>query len=191
VIYFTSDTHFGHRKLIAGGGGDDGRPPRPFASIDEMDEALIANWNSVVKPNDTVFHLGDVSFRRNAETRAIIHRLNGVKTLVAGNHDKGKGPLAWQKNGFDIYQKEGIGLVLLTATRDWSGEVTLIHNPADIFPEGNVRAGTPIVLCGHVHEKWKVKFIPHHIIVNVGVDQWNFTPVSLQTILAIPEVTRV
>lgn len=76
-IYLIGDTHFGH-KLIA--------RVRGFSSIEEHDEALIENWNSVVKKRDTVWHLGDVAFgKQNLEKVA---RLNGTKKLVLGNHDQ-------------------------------------------------------------------------------------------------------
>jgi hypothetical protein len=57
--FYTSDTHFGHRLMI----GDTLARPRPWASTDEMDEALIANWNAVVRPDDIVYHLGDFAFQ--------------------------------------------------------------------------------------------------------------------------------
>jgi calcineurin-like phosphoesterase family protein len=79
-IYFTSDTHFGHKAMVE-------RFGRPFSSIDEMDEELIRRWNEVVPQNGHIFHLGDVSFRKQAETAAILARLNGVKYLIEGNHD--------------------------------------------------------------------------------------------------------
>ena len=82
MIWFTSDTHFGHKRISDLSG-------RGFASIDEMDLALIANWNATVKPGEQVYHLGDFSFRGQGETRDIIARLNGRITLVKGNHDKG------------------------------------------------------------------------------------------------------
>ena len=83
-VFLTSDTHFGHlgvTKFLR----DDGTKLRPWDSVEEMDEALIANWNSVVKPNDKVYHLGDVVINRKA--LHTLHRLNGEKVLIKGNHD--------------------------------------------------------------------------------------------------------
>ena len=78
-MWFTADTHFGHRRMVES---------REFVSADEMDEAMIKSWNSVVNPQDLVYHLGDFSFRKKEETLMILKRLNGKIHLVKGNHDK-------------------------------------------------------------------------------------------------------
>lgn len=80
-IYITSDTHYGHRNIID-------YCKRPYSSVHEMNQALIENHNSVVKPNDLVFHLGDFAFCREPER--IFDRLNGRIHLIQGNHDSKK-----------------------------------------------------------------------------------------------------
>jgi len=81
-VWFTSDTHWGHANIIK-------YDNRPFASIEEHDEALVQNWNAVVKPCDVVYHLGDVAWHRNvAGVEELLARLNGTKFLILGNHDK-------------------------------------------------------------------------------------------------------
>lgn len=79
--WFTSDTHFCHKKVIE-------YSNRPFETVEEMDEALILMWNSVVRPNDTVWHLGDFAFAKKDKIIEIAHRLNGHKNLILGNHDR-------------------------------------------------------------------------------------------------------
>lgn len=79
-IFFTSDLHFCHSNILK-------FCSRPFNSIEEMDEALIANWNSVVRENDIVFDLGDFAFAPNWRWKEILERLNGVHYLIMGNHD--------------------------------------------------------------------------------------------------------
>lgn len=78
--WFTSDTHFGHRAVIK-------YSKRPFAHIDEMNEALIDNWNAVVNHGDIVYHLGDVSFHGPSYTQVLLGRLKGRIHLIRGNHD--------------------------------------------------------------------------------------------------------
>ncbi len=83
-IFVIGDTHFGHEKLLSAV-QPDGSPLRPFSSAEEMDEALIENWNSVVTPSDTVYHLGDVCIPRSG-IKCLL-RCNGRKILFRGNHD--------------------------------------------------------------------------------------------------------
>lgn len=83
TVFFTSDTHFGHKLMLA----DSRRCPRPWTTVDEMNEGLIDNWNDRVKPGDRVYHLGDFSFMTSGKTLEVIKRLNGFIHLVRGNHD--------------------------------------------------------------------------------------------------------
>lgn len=83
-VFITSDTHFGHAgvtKFLR----DDGTKLRPWDSVEEMDEEMVKRWNETVKPNDKVYHLGDVVINRKA--LSLMHRLNGDKVLIKGNHD--------------------------------------------------------------------------------------------------------
>src|SRR5690606_6132282 len=80
MMWFTSDTHFYHRKVIE-------YCDRPFSTVETMNEALIENWNKVVKKNDVIFVLGDFAFAGVNQTKKILDRLNGQKILVRGNHD--------------------------------------------------------------------------------------------------------
>ena len=80
MIYLISDTHFNHKNIIQYEG-------RPFKSTEEMNDALIENWNAVVKPEDTVIHLGDVGLGPKEKIAPIVQSLKGRKILVMGNHD--------------------------------------------------------------------------------------------------------
>lgn len=157
-VFFTADTHFGHFNII-------GYCNRPFKTVEEQDEELIRRWNAVIKPEDTVWHLGDVCFHDEKNLPLIIPRLNGIKHLVFGNHDRSHRRL---RKYFDSTVSGSIQIkvegVLLNLIHD-SFSATLIANH--------------INLCGHVHERWKVK----KGWINVGVDKWNFTPVSLEEII--------
>lgn len=78
--FIISDTHFGHKRIL-----EFEAAARPFATIQEHDWMLVQKWNTVVKPKDTVWHLGDVFFGVDGHT--ILASLNGLKKLVLGNHD--------------------------------------------------------------------------------------------------------
>jgi len=84
-VWLVSDTHFGHEKTCTVFKREDGSPLRPFSSAEEMDEFMVKAWNDRVKPNDKVYHLGDVVISR--KFLSILGRLNGDKVLIRGNHD--------------------------------------------------------------------------------------------------------
>ena len=73
-IWFTSDTHFGHGNIIKSCN-------RPFASIEEMDQTIIENWNKLIKPQDEVFHLGDFSYGDASSIESVLKKLNGKINL--------------------------------------------------------------------------------------------------------------
>jgi len=80
LLYFCSDTHFGHSAVLGYG-------RRPFGSVEEMNAQMVAEWNQVVPREATVIHLGDVSFMGTAKTVELLNQLNGNIELVEGNHD--------------------------------------------------------------------------------------------------------
>lgn len=80
--FITSDLHFYHKRIM-----DFCSATRPWKSLEEMHESLIAHWNSKVSENDVVFHLGDFSFVAKEKTQEIISKLNGNIIWIAGNHD--------------------------------------------------------------------------------------------------------
>ena len=77
-IFFTADLHLGHDNIRR-------HCRRPFGTVEEMDEAIIANWNGAVKPNDLVYIVGDFAWRDHHQH---LVRLKGKKILIKGNHDK-------------------------------------------------------------------------------------------------------
>lgn len=79
--YFTSDVHWGHKNIIK-------YSNRPYQSVEEMNKALIDNWNSVVKPNDYIFSLGDFSLMKIGHVIEILKQLNGNLYMILGNHDE-------------------------------------------------------------------------------------------------------
>ena len=84
-VFLTSDTHFGHTGVCRFMGPDGVTKLRPWDNADEMDDEMVRRWNETVRPNDKVYHLGDVVINRKA--LKTLHRLNGDKVLIKGNHD--------------------------------------------------------------------------------------------------------
>lgn len=163
-LFFTSDTHFGHKNILK-------YAERPFASIEEHDRALIENWNAVVPRDGIVYHLGDFAFSRNPE--AIFYRLNGSKHLIWGNHDRGlRGGAArdmWASAG--EYREIRVAV---TPAQNLQ-RIMLMHYPIESW---NKRHHGAWHLHGHCHGSlpspdWQKR-------VDVGVDVWNYRPVSFE-----------
>ncbi len=85
AVFLVSDTHFGHAGVCRFMRNDGVTKLRPWDNPEEMDEEMVKRWNETVRPNDKVYHLGDVVINRKA--MSILHRLNGDKVLIRGNHD--------------------------------------------------------------------------------------------------------
>ncbi len=158
AVYFTSDTHFGdHRTLNI--------HKRAFASVAEMDALLIARWNEAVGEGDEVWHLGDFA-RSGTAAEGLLARLNGRKHLVAGNNDppQTRAASGWASvHDYTELELEGRRLVLCHYPfRTWNGQ----HRGA-------------INLHGHSHGK--LKPLPRQY--DVGVDVWEWRPVTLPQIL--------
>jgi len=84
-VFLVSDTHFGHTGVCRFIRNDGVTKLRPWDTAEEMDEFMVAAWNERVRPNDKVYHLGDVVINR--KSLPIMNRLNGDKVLIRGNHD--------------------------------------------------------------------------------------------------------
>lgn len=160
--WFISDTHFFHANILKFT-GDDGLRIRPFNSLEEMHEMMIENWNSVVRDNDNVYHLGDVTFSYGKEFNQLMSRLKGRKRLILGNHDRVKGT-----NLMDWFEKLDL----------WKGfsehNFTASHMPLILE---SLRDGAYNVH-GHTHQNEKED--KHYI--NVSCEVINFTPVNIDEI---------
>jgi calcineurin-like phosphoesterase family protein len=84
-VFLVSDTHFGHAGVCRFTRNDGVTKLRPWTDAAEMDEEMVRRWNDRVRPNDKVYHLGDVVINR--KSLSIMDRLNGDKVLIRGNHD--------------------------------------------------------------------------------------------------------
>jgi len=147
--FFIADTHFGHTGIL-------NMAMRPFKRIAEHDRALIDNWNSVVGPSDTVWHLGDFAWDKLPanDAAAVFKKLNGIKHLVAGNHDTSEvRAFGWASvNDMVTLQADGLDLVLFHyPLREWPS----FHGGALHFhghTHDNLRSGRRVWDCGVDHQ---------------------------------------
>ena len=133
--FVISDTHFGHTNSWEKFKLPDGSPLRPFTSNEEMDETMIERWNAKVKPNDVVYHLGDVVINR--KHLHLVKRLNGKKRLVRGNHDIFKDK--------DYYE---VGFESLYGVRVFTDKFILSHIP--LHPD-SITERFKVNVHGHLH----------------------------------------
>lgn len=168
-LFFTADTHFGHANIIK-------FCNRPFKTVEEMDETIIQNWNAVVAPDATIFHLGDFCLDSKARWKEIFDRLNGKKYLIIGNHDVRR-----ITDGFD----PGFAGVADQMYIDVGGQlVVLNHTPLKQLDSGVWQ------FFGHVHSgplNHDNKALPllESLLptqYDVGVDNNGFKPISFAEI---------
>jgi len=163
--FYTSDLHVDHANIIK-------LCKRPFKDIREMQEVMVANWNSRVGVSDDVYILGDFSFGATVFAE-YCQKLNGIKHFIMGNHDneayKKTRNLKLDRTYFhgDIYK-----------VKDNNVSVVLCHYPIYEW-DGSFRGA--IHLHGHCHGNIGRSFKTN--AYDVGVDLWNFTPVTLEEIL--------
>lgn len=82
TTFIMSDLHFSHKNILKFN-----PETRQFRDVDHMNESIISEWNTKVKPDDTIYHLGDFAFAGNTKKREILDQLNGKKIFILGNHD--------------------------------------------------------------------------------------------------------
>lgn len=178
--YFTSDTHYSHSNIIK-------YCNRPFKDAGEMNRVIIENWNNLVKPEDTVYHLGDVAFASPEVTKNIVSNLNGYKILILGNHDRsGHKMKEW---GFqEVHQSLQIelegGIKANLSHYPYRGSILDDPYYKVKFDSKNLKDDGRLLLNGHVHVAWKSRPGKYkNQMINVGVDQWFYKPVSEQDLL--------
>ena len=200
MVYYTSDIHFFHKNVTKQGTNFNNGP---FNNLDEMHETILNNWNNTVTDGDRVFIIGDMCWKHNDVSIALTSQLKGQKTLILGNHDKVI-DLRYKNLFSDIVPYKEI-------TDNVKGKnygVVLFHYPImfwnkmkQINNDGSPRTKKyNILLYGHTHnsneEKLYQQFLKYvndnygygAMAFNVGCMHWNYTPVTLEQILAANNV---
>lgn len=158
AAFFTADTHFGHQNILR-------YCSRPFRDLNHMHEALIANWNAVVQPSDTVYHLGDFGF--GPAVRLARPRLNGIIHLVLGNHDK-----VTLEDASLFKSISPLKLIDIDHQK-----IVLCHYAMRTWQFQSKGAWQ---LYGHSHGN--LADDPNLLSLDIGVDCWGYRPVSISQI---------
>lgn len=185
VNRYIADQHFGHNNIIR-------FDSRNFDNVQQMEESLISNWNSVVANNDTTYILGDFCWDKEDEWKRILNLLNGNKVLIRGNHDLKNMSNELKKMFQDIKDYKEI--------TDNSKHVIMSHYPIFCY-KGSYDPNT-YMLHGHVHNstreaewcrQWKKELKENYYnsydnrgnIYNVGcmMPYMNYTPRTLDEII--------
>jgi len=156
--YFISDTHFGHKNIIR-------YCNRPFNDVEEMNNIMINEWNSIIQPDDIVYHLGDFCLGDRDVIKKYLARLSGRKMIVLGNHDKYR-PTEYMELGFE-----------------WSSRFPIIFNQFMILSHEPVflEANSPYCnLYGHLHQNKYESPNGNHLCV--CVEQIDYKPISLDDV---------
>jgi calcineurin-like phosphoesterase family protein len=178
-IFFTSDTHFGHTKIIE-------YCKRPFSSVEEMDALMIESWNMTVDDRDTVYHLGDFTLGNAERAEKYFKKLTG-HIRVLGNpwhHDAlwlGKNQTYYTASNYEVEILPP--MVCRKFMKHW---FHLSHYPLAVWDRKHYGS---IHLHGHSHGSYKAP--QGGRILDVGVDTNNFSPVPLEWIVTEMEATHV
>jgi calcineurin-like phosphoesterase family protein len=164
MMFFIADMHLGHFNILK-------YCNRPFASIEEMDQTLIDNWNNKISNNDIVYHIGDFCFR-NPEY--YLTQLNGKKHIILGDHDK---QIQNNSKKLAIIHREMI-LKFSIKLNDENVSINLCHWCMRVWPKSHYNSW---LLFGHSHGR----LYPRGKSWDVGVDNNSFSPLSLEDISKI------
>jgi calcineurin-like phosphoesterase family protein len=183
-LFFTSDTHFGHKNIIA-------YCDRPFDTVEEMDEVMINRWNDTVPEDGLVFHLGDVAMKQDLAMKALA-KLNGTVVLIKGNHDRTRLVYDVNEHAFRLLNwKEGYRMLEIIDLKvedpdigDPGSRLALFHYPMGAW---NYKFHGSVQLFGHVHSVpgRACYHIPTPKQYDIGVDNNDFYPVSYTDVMKI------
>lgn len=172
-VFVISDTHFGHAGICKFVNWD-GSKVRPWDDVNEMDEALVQGWNEIVKPEDKIYHLGDVAIPRKAIK--ILERCNGKKILIKGNHD--------------IFELK----VYLPYFKDIRGSHKIdnfIMSHIPIHPDSLTNRWCEGNIHGHMHNNVVMNGNDEdHRYFNVSVERTDFKPIALEEVFRRMRIQR-
>lgn len=178
MIWFTADTHLGHTNIID-------KCKRPFDTVTQHDNTILDNINERVSENDTLYHLGDFAlphsyYKPNAARLVIQEYRNRINcrnvVLVMGNHDPHLStgqPKLWM---FDVFSEIHQLVQFNMHDSGTTHKIVLCHYGLETWNRSHHGS---IMLHGHSHGG----LVPRPGRLDVGVDNWNFVPLALPTVI--------
>ena len=183
MIYYISDLHLGDSKVFK-------KCSRPFKDLNEMKDAIASNWNAIVKEEDTVWLLGDLTGDEAFDSVSVLKTMKGRKNLIIGNHDYGHLEESRNSGLFETIN-------FITLIDDNKRKVCLCHYPIMDWMEFN-RNG--MLVYGHIHNKTETlngrayrqikEYYADKSAYNCGVDVTGFRPVTLDQMIELKEKNR-
>ena len=169
-IWFSSDLHFNHNREFI-------YQARGFETLEEMNQTIIERFNSLVKPEDDLYLLGDIMLGKLEDSKPLVAALNGKKHFIIGNHDNSNRVKFYKTLSDDVTYAN-----ILDAAKH---RFYLSHYPT---LTSNLDEGAPIKarvinLCGHSHIKNRFKDMDKGLIYHVEIDCHNNFPISFDEIL--------
>ena len=171
-IWFTSDLHLSHKQEFLWG-------PRGFRDQHEMNEALVENWNKVVKPDDIVYDLGDMALTDPEDALKYLLQLNGKHYWIYGNHDTNNKINYFLDEVPNLYD---IGYAWVIKEGKYS--LYLSHYPTLTANFDDKKFSQHMInLHGHTHQRTNWLQLENPFMYHVGVDSHNNTPVHLDEVI--------
>ena len=160
--YFSSDWHLGHENIIK-------YDKRPFATVEEMNKAIIRNYNAIVTPEDEFYFLGDFAMGDKNKTECYLQQLNGKKFFIKGDHDK--------QHTIELFKKYGTYLGSKAEIEIHGQSITLCHFSLDVWNNSQQKSWH---LFGHSHGN--VPDNPNRLSFDIGINIWNYKPISFDEV---------
>ncbi len=176
MIYFTSDLHFYHEKIIS-------HTNRPFSNMEKMNQALIENWNRTVSAQDEIYILGDVTMKGPELAEEALSQLKGHKYLIKGNHDRfvknenfNSSLFEWIKDYYELSYENNKFILFHYPIEEWNG-----YFRGTIHLHGHQ----------HNHENYNFENLEKNLKrFDVGVDANYMRPVSIEDIIAFFSIEK-
>ena len=195
MLFFTSDWHLGHQRIIE-------LCDRPFEDVSHMHKELVKRHNNLVGQSDDVFVLGDVAMGVFLESIKIVGKFNGTRIMLPGNHDRLSGHESESRKNkfrsayedvFDYVEEDGFAQAEISGIDGENFVVNMSHFPysgdshdKDRYEDLRPFDDGAILLHGHTHSPQKVSRSPRGSLqISVGVDSWDYRPASEHEIVQL------